>query len=59
MKSRGLSQVEIAHELQVQEMDSTFYNRFYSKVTKGTFIGMTRLSSILIAVFLIGIATYF
>ena len=23
------------------EMDSTFYNRFYSKMTKGTFIGMT------------------
>jgi hypothetical protein len=24
------------------EMDSTFYNRFYSKMTKGTFIGMTK-----------------
>jgi len=24
------------------EMDSTFYNRFYSKTTKGTFIGMTK-----------------
>ena len=24
------------------EMDSTFYNRFYSKMTKGTFIGMVR-----------------
>ena len=24
------------------EMDSTFYNRFYSKMTKGTFIGMAR-----------------
>jgi uncharacterized protein YecE (DUF72 family) len=24
------------------EMDSTFYNRFYSKMTKGTFMGMTR-----------------
>jgi hypothetical protein len=23
-------------------MDSTFYNRFYSKMTKGTFIGMTK-----------------
>jgi uncharacterized protein YecE (DUF72 family) len=42
MKSRGLSQVEIAHELQVQEMDSTFYNRFYSKMTKGTFVGMVK-----------------
>jgi uncharacterized protein YecE (DUF72 family) len=24
------------------EMDSTFYNRFYSKMTKGTFIGMAK-----------------
>jgi len=24
------------------EMDSTFYDRFYSQMTKGTFIGMTR-----------------
>ncbi|MGA7897456.1 MAG: DUF72 domain-containing protein, partial [Nitrososphaeraceae archaeon] len=24
------------------EMDPTFYNRFYSKMTKGTFIGMTK-----------------
>ncbi|MFY9797603.1 MAG: DUF72 domain-containing protein [Candidatus Nitrosopolaris sp.] len=24
------------------EMDSTFYERFYSNMTKGTFIGMTR-----------------
>ena len=24
------------------EMDSTFYNRFYSKMTKGTFIGMVK-----------------
>ena len=24
------------------EMDSTFYDRFYSQMTKGTFIGMSR-----------------
>jgi uncharacterized protein YecE (DUF72 family) len=24
------------------EMDFTFYNRFYSKMTNGTFIGMTK-----------------
>ena len=24
------------------EMDSTFYNRFYSKMTKGTFIGIVK-----------------
>jgi uncharacterized protein YecE (DUF72 family) len=26
------------------EMDSTFYDRFYSKMTKGTFIGMTKVT---------------
>ena len=27
------------------EMDSTFYNRFYSKMTKGTFIGMAKATT--------------
>ena len=27
------------------EMDSTFYQRFYSQMTKGTFIGMARATS--------------
>ena len=28
------------------EMDSTFYEKFYSHMTKGTFIGMSRKNSI-------------
>src|SRR5215469_13618779 len=31
-----------SHYFNTAEMDSTFYDRFYSQMTKGTFIGMTR-----------------
>jgi uncharacterized protein YecE (DUF72 family) len=45
--------------LNTAEMDSSFYNRFYSQITKGTFIGMSRNASEQIVHALNNAATHF